>query len=209
VLHLLEIENFFSFKDSNALDLRIKPKAGDRELFADDPAGGRVNKIAAIFGANASGKTQMLKALAFLRWWVVDSAKADPDKTIIPMSFVFDDDARSSPTRFRIEFSHGEEMFAYEVTLDSKRVLTESLRYIKIRWNIAFARTWNETDKEYEFSPATETGWRDLTVRQNASLISWGALQERPRAGKVAAFFKSIQTNLNPAGRSPEADPHF
>ena len=68
MLYQLEVENFFSIKDRQVIDLRVSGKVPDDfghfgPLFPQSPT--RAPKIVAIFGANAAGKTNILAALAF------------------------------------------------------------------------------------------------------------------------------------------------
>src|ERR1700679_2709409 len=69
MLYKLEIENFFSIRDPQVLDLAIAPNVPDPEgRFASIFPGSelRAPKVVALYGANASGKTTVLRALEFL-----------------------------------------------------------------------------------------------------------------------------------------------
>lgn len=205
MIRRLEIENFFSFRDPVALDLTVQPKAGDREVFADDPAGGRVNRILAVFGANASGKTQWLKALAFLRWLILESAQVSPEVEIPIRPFLFDDAKAKSPSRLAMEFSVGVSLYRYEVEILEGHIHHEALKVKKARWNTVFARLWN--GDAFLISSSTAAGWRDLPRRTNASLLSWALLKELEAAKEIGAFFKNICTNVSHGGRNQSFDP--
>jgi energy-coupling factor transporter ATP-binding protein EcfA2 len=76
MLYKLEIDNFFSIRDPQALDLSIDSKVPDPERrFATvfDGADVRVPKVIALYGANASGKTTVLRALEFIVTMIRDS----------------------------------------------------------------------------------------------------------------------------------------
>lgn len=76
MLYKLEIENFFSIRDLQVLDLSIDGKVPDPDgRFAPifEGAGIRAPKVVAIYGANASGKTTALRALQFLITMIRDS----------------------------------------------------------------------------------------------------------------------------------------
>ena len=69
MLYRLELENFYSVRDAQVLDLAIPPNVPAEEerfapLFEGSPY--RAPKVVAIYGANASGKTTILKALNFI-----------------------------------------------------------------------------------------------------------------------------------------------
>lgn len=76
MLYKLEVENFFSIRDRQVLDLTVDGKVPDPEgryapIF--DGADVRAPKVVAFYGANASGKTTMLRALQFVVTMIRDS----------------------------------------------------------------------------------------------------------------------------------------
>ncbi len=77
MIHLIEIENFLSIRDQQVVDLRISGKIPDDfNRFAPIYPGAetRAPKVVALFGANASGKTNVLRALNFLIHFVRNPA---------------------------------------------------------------------------------------------------------------------------------------
>jgi hypothetical protein len=106
MIHRLEIENFYSIRETQVIDLRIGAKVPDEEgRFAgtNDGSGERVPKIAALFGANASGKSNVLRALSFLRWFLVDSVNQAPEAPLAYTHFA-DASGESAPTRIKVYF---------------------------------------------------------------------------------------------------------
>jgi energy-coupling factor transporter ATP-binding protein EcfA2 len=81
MLYELEIENFYSIRDAQLIDLRVAANAPDLPgRFAPLWAGSkdRAPKVVAIFGPNASGKSTVLRALSFIAWFVRDSFSIAP-----------------------------------------------------------------------------------------------------------------------------------
>jgi len=104
MIHRLEIENFYSIRETQVIDLRIGAKVPDEEgRFGQtsDGSGERVPKTVALFGANASGKSNVLKALAFLRWFLLESFALPPNASLPVLRFA---DANSDPTRIKVHF---------------------------------------------------------------------------------------------------------
>jgi hypothetical protein len=104
MIHRLEIENFYSIREKQAIDLRIGAKVPDEEgRFGqiNDGSGDRIPKTVAMFGANASGKSNVLKALAFLRWFLVESFEIPPDGPLPILRFA---DGNSLPIRIKVHF---------------------------------------------------------------------------------------------------------
>jgi hypothetical protein len=78
VLYKLEVENFFSIRDPQVLDLTVDGKVPDPEgRFAQIFEGSdlRAPKVVALYGANASGKTTVLRALEFIAIMIRDSVQ--------------------------------------------------------------------------------------------------------------------------------------
>ena len=70
VLHRLEIENFYSIRDRQIIDLRADANAPDdagRLAPLWKGAVEKAPKVVALFGANASGKSNIIDALRFLQ----------------------------------------------------------------------------------------------------------------------------------------------
>jgi hypothetical protein len=146
MIHRLEIENFYSIRETQVIDLRIGAKVPDEEGRFDrlrDESNVRVPKALAFFGANASGKSNVLRALAFLRWFLVDSVTLPLDASLPDLRFA---DGNALPTRIKVQFDWSADpwsaspkksapfaQYIYEVTLggapgQSTIVLSEELR---------------------------------------------------------------------------------
>lgn len=78
MLYRLEVENFFSFRDLQVLDLSVDAKVPDPDArFATVFKGSSVRapKVVVLYGANASGKTTVLRALQFIVTMIRDSVQ--------------------------------------------------------------------------------------------------------------------------------------
>ena len=76
MLHKIEIENFFSIGDRQVIDLRARKSVDDTlgrlskiYVGSDD----RAPNVVALFGPNASGKSNVLRAITFGAWFVTRS----------------------------------------------------------------------------------------------------------------------------------------
>ena len=200
--------NFYSFRDTFEVDFRVQAQASDREIFQIDSRGQKCNTVMAVFGANASGKTHLLQALGFLQWFILHSAQTKPNEEIQSgdMSFRFREE-RDPATDLYLEFEMDGRHFRYDLTLDPKRVLKESLHVKKTRFTCLFERSWDGNAYQCKTQEFGENA-AQIPQRQNASFISTALLLENPVARQIDAFFSSCYGNLCAIGRSERHDPH-
>ncbi|MCX6613662.1 MAG: AAA family ATPase [Acidobacteria bacterium] len=103
MIYRFEIENFASFRDAQVIDLHFHSSAApDPRTYAElfPGAGAYIPKVVSIFGANASGKTNILLALEFAL--KVAARREDAPSICFPFN---SPDTFHEPTRFAIEFS--------------------------------------------------------------------------------------------------------
>jgi len=106
MLYKFEVENFFSIRDRQVIDLTVDGKVPDAEgRFGPIYRGAdiRAPKVVALFGANASGKTTVLRALMFLVTFIRDSVQ-NTSASIGGCERFNDKESASRPMRFAIEF---------------------------------------------------------------------------------------------------------
>jgi hypothetical protein len=84
--------------------------------------------VAAIYGANASGKSNLIKALHFAKRLITDPPKADALIAVKP--FLLTKGSSARPTNFRFELLIGETVFEYKFSITANKVLKEELKRI-------------------------------------------------------------------------------
>jgi uncharacterized protein len=213
MIRKLTIENFFSIKEEVVLDLSVAKNATDPDgRFAQpipsNPA--RFPKAIVLFGANASGKTNVLRGIAFLAEFVRNSATWSPGTTIPYMPFDRAmPDARN--TRFIIELdaalfseeNNRRKIYLYELEIDPLRkiVVSEKLKYFpekKSRW--LFQRHGSEIESGNDFNLPKRDPVRKK-VRDNASVISTLAQFNHPFATAIHSGLTAIRSNVGLPGK--------
>lgn len=181
----LTISNFFSINDEQSIDLTIAANAPDPlGSFAthQDVPKVRLPRVAIFFGANASGKTTVLRALSFLSHFVRESVGYPPNGRILVSPFA---DKRGSmrPIKLAISFfatlpvgarANLPTLFAYEVEFspNAMAVVRETLRYAPLqRTRLLFERDAAafRFGDDFQISPGDKVLEK---VKSNASLIS-------------------------------------
>lgn len=143
------VENFGSIKEPVTFSmLASADKSSHPEnTFVCEALGKKENrllKFASIHGANASGKTNLFKALEFIEYLVLTSHKNQKGNKIPVNPFKLDLTYLSKPSSFDIMFVHNNIKYNYGVKLDAEKIHEEYLYYwpkgrkIKLfeRWNV-------------------------------------------------------------------------
>ncbi len=210
MLYKLEIENFFSVRDRQVLDLSIDGKVPDPEgRYAPIFTGAdiRAPKVVALYGANASGKTTVLRALEFIVTMARDSVlRSAPG--FDGWARFNDEESANRPMRFAIELGGvmnwtqevvqqvqaGElaerGVYRYELEIDiekgfAKRILSEVLRQKpngQGKWQRVFERDANGTVRDSK--SFSLSGFQHLvkTLADNHTVLSSFAKFQHPTA---------------------------
>lgn len=118
MIHKLEIANFYSVREPQEIDLTVGRKVPDepgRLVRIHDASEGRVPLVIAVYGANASGKSNVLRAIAFLSWFVQFSFEHKA-RALLPYQKFLTDAQAAAPTRLSITFAGLEEPLDPEAT---------------------------------------------------------------------------------------------
>ena len=120
------IENWKSFKNPAKITMVARDiREHDARVQSLDQLGIKMLPIAAIYGGNASGKTNLIDALKFARTLVVDGIE---NKGIIPViPFMLEEVDDNYPTRFKFELVIDEIIYKYQFTVTKTEVLEEIL----------------------------------------------------------------------------------
>jgi uncharacterized protein len=178
------ISNFRSFKDDQMLSMHVEGARArhpsNYTLIEDDRIA--VLRSAAVLGANASGKSNILRALFALRWIVLSSADRKDGQPIPPYEpFRLSPDSETRPIRFEIEFViPSGSRYRYEVAFTSDRIIEERLfSFARRSRALVFERGKDDTWDTVTFGGTYKGGKRKFSFFENASYLS--------RAGNDAA----------------------
>ena len=125
----------------------------------------RVLPVAAIYGGNASGKTNFFKALNFAKMLVVKGTQ--PDSHLPVEGFRLDNSSIDRPSRFTFELLIDETIYEFSFSVNRRTVLEERLVVINsTREQVLYARQGNKIEfdeplKEDQFLKFAFKGTRD------------------------------------------------
>jgi AAA15 family ATPase/GTPase len=175
------IKNFRSLRDEQVLSLVASSDKTLLDTHALDTglkAAPHLLKSAVVYGANASGKSNLIKALQFMRGVVLESANLQPGQTFGRLQpFRLDAASGSLPTEFEVTFILNGVRYQYGFAMNAQRIISEQLLVYKAfkpqRW---FERHFDaESGKDvYEFGSSLKGAknlWEGAT-RPNALFLS-------------------------------------
>ncbi len=188
-----EVGNYLSFKDPVRLSmLAATPYKEHLETNTIETGGLRLLKSAAIYGANASGKSNLIAAMSFMRHFVLTSSKDTQVEDKIPVKpFLLDVATEGAPSRFEISFIQNGTRYRYGFEADSKAVRKEwLLRATKTKETILFLREDDGIDVRKGFE---EGGGLETKTRDNALFLSVVAQFNGMISAELLRWFADFQ----------------
>ncbi len=206
-LMLLEfsVKNYLSFKDEVTLSLRgragVTGHEGDSTF---DVAGEPILKSAVIYGANASGKSNLIKAMQFMKYFVLNSAIGEQSEAKIDVdNFKLTIETAKQPSQFEITFVHEDRYYRYGFELDSKNIHQEWLYQAAVNseqetflfhrknQSVKFDESFEEIKSFIEVQEKKEEFKRLKLVRETALLLSVVAQFDGEISRKLMRWFKN------------------
>jgi len=193
------VANFRSIKTAQTFSL-VKGKGDELEqgnTFQPPGAGNpALLRSAAIYGPNAAGKSNFIKALQAMERVVADSATKVQRGDELPVSpFRLDVGTEQAPTEFEVVFIAGGVRFQYGFTATRTQVLEEWLlafpKGLPQRW---FSRAWDEERQNYAWKMGKMLSgqkqlWQEST-RPNALFLSTAVQLNSEQLQPVYDWFK-------------------
>jgi len=120
------IENWMSFKDEVSFSMvASREKQHGHRIPRVKKFPVRILPVTALYGGNASGKSNFFKALEFAKNLVVEGTK--PDEMIPVEPFLLDDDCLEKPSRFKFELLINELIYEFSFSVTRDAVVEEKL----------------------------------------------------------------------------------
>lgn len=124
------VTNFRSFREKQTLSMVAAPRLRKREnVFKPELKGEKfpdLLKVAVIYGPNASGKSNLLKAMAVLGY----IANREPNNRDVPVPvtpFCFDPELADKPSLFELHFIEAGVRYQFDVAVTADRILGERM----------------------------------------------------------------------------------
>ncbi|NID14244.1 AAA family ATPase [Luteibacter yeojuensis] len=171
------VANFRSFRERQTFQMTAAPRPGKREnVFSTNVPGDKLPdllKVAAIYGGNASGKTNLIRALGIFSKLAAHRPEARA-RSLPVEPFRFDAALLNEPSVFEVHFIANGTRYQFNVSATRERIMHESLiAFPRGKEALLYVRARGEIADEYEFGGAFEGPagirdvWRGLTGPQS------------------------------------------
>jgi AAA15 family ATPase/GTPase len=192
----IRLSNFFSLRDEVVLDLQAAnlqtKKAKDLETNTFVCKDERMLKTVAIYGANASGKSNVIKAIRACVQMILDSHNYNENTTFAFKPFKFGD--ANAPSRFMVRFMIDGIEYEYSFSMTNREIITEELHfYPNGRRAMVFTRNERKGPLKKDIYSFKSVIRRPADVAANTSkktlFISRASQMDREIAKRVFNFF--------------------
>jgi uncharacterized protein len=194
------VKNFRSFRGEHTLSMNAE---NGHSLHSDNYALIEAGKLAvlrsaAVLGPNASGKSNLLKAVHVIKWLINSSGNRKEGQSIPyyePFKLSFED--RALPVEFEIEFVVPSGVrYRYSVAFNKLRILSESLySFLNRQRALVFKRNPQDTWETVKFGGSYKGGSRRIPFFENNTYISKAGddASAPENIREIFRYFRNIQ----------------
>ena len=150
------VKNFMSFKEKQ--DFSMEAGIGDENpdnIININESNERVLKTTALYGANASGKTNLIKAFSVAIMMIRLSNNRQPGEKLLQMEpFAFNENTKKEPCEFEFIFYTNNNKYVYGFKADKNKIHEE---YLYQYFSAKATRIFERIGENYKFLQADET----------------------------------------------------
>jgi AAA15 family ATPase/GTPase len=181
------VENTYSIKRRQTISFEAAGDIDDQHII--NTGNKRLLKLAAIYGANASGKTNMIRAFDFYIQFILDSFTTLKPQGKIPFEpFLFTENPKESSGFFEITFFFENIWYKYQIRLNREAVLYEYMASIENN-NETIIFIFDNINNERKYQEGDE---KILPlVRPNATFLSTSVQFNHPFLGRIYRYLES------------------
>lgn len=193
----IDIKNYRSFKDETNFSLIAESsKSKDNNVFlTEEKNPSRLLKTAMIFGANASGKSNILRALFDIRNLICGDKNKAGDNIPAYDPFILNTETENLPVEFSITFiGKDKNKYKYEISFNSKNIYKEELSYFpKGRERMLFTRKTNSESTIHKGKLGKDFKNEEIDIFHNQTILSkFGEDIPNELLTNVYLYFKDI-----------------
>ncbi|MEW5950998.1 MAG: ATP-binding protein [Elusimicrobiota bacterium] len=163
-----KVKNFLSFKGEEVFDLRSTMNKNFNKYGAKQIKKDSILNFAVIYGPNASGKTNLLKALGALKKIIFFNANDKDQKINYVVPFLLDENSKDKNSEFEITFYFNDTKYVYNLKINQNEFAYELLNvYLTNRPSTIFERKTEDGISKIEFGNSVKIG---LTIKKEMEI---------------------------------------
>lgn len=205
------VENYYSIRDRQEMDFEVKGK--EDEWMRVEPAPGvYLSKLAIIYGANASGKSNMLKAMqnVFDLLFISRTNRNEPVLSGMPFALTAD-----KPTKMSVSFYVDGIRYDYMIEFTGKRIINELLEYYpKKSKSLFYERCYNGDNRQVSIKFGTSVGIKaktldtllQNTLNNHTVLSTYGKVSLDDDAAPMAKLYGWIRDHIHGVMKMEDGD---
>lgn len=189
------VTNYRSIKSEQTLSMVASSKSDKNHFELTSPNSTKLLRTAVIYGPNAAGKSNIIKAMIRMNDIVLKSASIQEGDLLLLTPFLFDKESREEPSEFEVIFIVDGVRYQYGFVAFNDRVLEEWLiAYPKGRAQRWFTRVYDEVHNTYEYKYSEHLAgqkniWQTST-RSNALFLSTAVQLNSSQLKPIFNWFK-------------------
>jgi AAA15 family ATPase/GTPase len=188
--------NFKSIQDEVNLSCSANKDEED-ENFVFNNGHTAIFKTAIIYGQNASGKTNILKALEFLKRFVLDAPLKKTD-TINITPFIFTNDIKENSS-FEVEFLQNNIRYLYQLALNKNKIVAEKLYFYNPNKALVYDRISQKFGSKIKLTKSQKESLFNNTIENNTLLSGYLKTNIEIEAfDDVLDWFKRVMNPIYP-----------
>lgn len=177
------VANYRSFREKQTFSMVAVPRLKKKKnVFSADVQGEKfpdLLKVAAIYGPNASGKSNLIKALSFVNQVIRNNRLSSRGSSPFLVSpFRFDRSLANKPSRFEYHFIADKQRYEFVLAAVADRIVEERLiAFPKGKETLLYSRSYTSKGEKYKFgeelegSPALHDLWRSSTNPKSLFIV--------------------------------------
>ena len=221
MIHSFKATNFYSINKEVDVSFVIEGKTTSKIThYHKTESGSRLSPVEVIIGPNASGKTTVLRALAFIKWLLTESYNHDDHymhghRKMPYKPFALNE--KNKPSALEIVFEIQDKMYQYSCSFNRNKILSENLYikdYSKKRTvnKLLFSRICGPGKQKYvvedHFKLDLPKKYIESHELSNTSIIAFAKRFGHKHSHQIVDYWRNIETNVR-ISRRQMIMPHY
>ena len=200
----LKIKNYLSFKDEVTYSFEATSDTCMENTHVVKVAKNvRILKLGIVYGANASGKSNLINAFEFLgNFWSNNRENKNERIGLVP--FMFDEKTKHEPSEFKLVFYINRQKYLYSLSLTDSSVISEKLIYYPgVQPAEIFSRKLHDNISLIKFGPKvsmTKSAHDEISVKCLPNMSLFAAYNRvNLNIPEIESVIKWIENNYLPS----------